>query len=91
MMDASLIKNAVYNFIKQQKNLESTEFLKSDSPLIEGGSGILDSFDVVQLVSFLEEEFLISIIDDDISEENMNTIEDIAKYVLSKLAMDDGR
>jgi acyl carrier protein len=47
-------------------------------------SGILDSVATLKLVSFLEEEFDISIDAHEADTDNLNTIESIGKLVLSK-------
>jgi len=56
--------------------------LSSDLPLLE--RGVVDSTGVVELVEFLQDEFKIKVADDDITEENLGTIDAIARYVASK-------
>ncbi len=46
--------------------------------------GLLDSTGVIELVSFLEEEFGIQVEDGDILPENLDSIESISRYVDSK-------
>jgi len=44
-------------------------------------SGILDSMGVMELIEFIEEEFGVSIGEDDITEENLGSIAAIGDYV----------
>ena len=45
------------------------------------GEGVIDSFDIVRIVSSIEEEFKISIDANDIVEENFNTVDSIIALV----------
>lgn len=47
-------------------------------------TGILDSMAILKLVLFLEEEFSISVHPQETTEENLDTIERIARFVQSK-------
>ncbi|MHB2166118.1 acyl carrier protein [Alsobacter sp. R-9] len=57
--------------------------LGTDTSLIE--AGIIDSTAVLELVSFLESEFGISVADADIVPENLDSIGSIARYVASRM------
>jgi acyl carrier protein len=59
------------------------EELTDTTPLISGG--ILDSLALLKLVNFLEERYNIALPPYEQTEENMNTLDDIAKFVQSKL------
>lgn len=56
--------------------------LQDDTPLITGG--ILDSIATLKLVSFLEEQFGISIAAHEADVDHLNTIGDIARLVQEK-------
>jgi acyl carrier protein len=58
--------------------------LAGDKSLIE--SGIIDSTGVLELVGFLEEEYDISIGDDELVPENLDSIANIVRFVDRKLA-----
>jgi acyl carrier protein len=45
---------------------------------------VLDSLAIVELVSFLEAKFGISVSDDDLTPENFKTIDDIVAFVAAK-------
>jgi acyl carrier protein len=47
---------------------------------------IIDSTGIIELVSYLEDAFRINVDDEDIVPENMDTLINIEKYVLSKIA-----
>lgn len=64
------------------ENLQPAYDFKSSLNFIE--DGLLDSFDIVQLVSDLETEFNISISALDILPENFCSLEAIEKLVLKK-------
>lgn len=58
--------------------------LTSTTPLIT--AGILDSMAVLKLVLFIESQFSISVEPHETTEENLDTIESIARFVRSKNA-----
>ena len=56
--------------------------LKNDASLLE--EGIIDSTGVLELVDYLESAFSISIEDDELIPENLDSIDNIAAFVASK-------
>jgi len=48
--------------------------------------GIIDSMGVLELIGFLQGKFGIAVRDEDISEHNLGTLADIARYVASRRA-----
>ncbi len=56
--------------------------LTNDTPLFDG---VLDSFGLMQLVAFLEEEFEIDVRDEDVTVEHFGTIADIEDLVKSRV------
>jgi acyl carrier protein len=64
-----------------------TELADSDS-LIE--SGIVDSLGIFRLVSFLEETFGVKVGDDEIVNENFQTINDVERFLATKQAQSKG-
>ena len=57
---------------------EDLSDLKSNSPLLEG---LLDSFDLVQLITFIEDKFKIYLSTEDLKEENFYSIKTITDLV----------
>ena len=48
--------------------------------------GVIDSMGVMELIAFLEQEFGVSIPDDEITDENLGSLAAIARYVTAKVA-----
>jgi acyl carrier protein len=65
----------VDNFLYMRPTFEFTD----DDFLM--GRGIIDSLGVMELIGFIEEEFGVSVADEDVTEENLGSINAIARYV----------
>ena len=82
-MEDEEIKSAVKGFILDEfLPGEDPSALTSDTPLITGG--ILDSLATLKLVSFLEENFGLSLAAHEVDTEYLNTLDDITNLVRSK-------
>jgi len=85
MMDQETIKATVRNFILN-------EFLPGEDPAALTDTtalvttGILDSIAVLKAVTFLENQFGITIEPHEAVVENLNTLSDITRLVISKKA-----
>ena len=83
MMDQETIKATVKNFILN-------EFLPGEDPAALTDTtalvttGILDSIAVLKVVTFLENQFGITIKPHEAVVENLNSLSDIARLVMSK-------
>lgn len=83
IINADNIKTAVKDYILN-------EFLSGEDPSALTDStalvttGILDSISVLKVVTFLESEFGITLEAHETGVENLNTLSDIARLVLSK-------
>ena len=53
--------------------------LTDDEPLL--GKGIVDSLGVMELISFIEEEFGVVVADADVTEENFSSVGAITRFV----------
>ena len=84
-MDQETIKATVKNFILN-------EFLPGEDPAALTDTtalvttGILDSIAVLKVVTFLENQFGITIEPHEAVVENLNTLSDIGRFVISKKA-----
>jgi len=58
--------------------------LQDDDRLLE--RGVVDSMGIVEMLTFLDDQFGVKVADDEISEANLGTIGAIARFVTSKLA-----
>jgi len=85
MMDQETIKVTVKNFVLN-------EFLPGEDPAALTDTtalvttGILDSIAVLKVVTFLENQFGITIEPHEAVVENLNTLSDIGRFVISKKA-----
>ena len=62
--------------------------LTDDSSFLE--RGIIDSTGVIELIAFIEETFGIEVDDDEIVPENLDSLRNVERFVLAKLAMRGG-
>ena len=82
-MASENIKEAVKEFIlKEFLPDESPENLSFTTALVT--TGILDSLATLDLVSFLEETYSIKVAAHEVGVDHMNTIDEIASFVVSK-------
>ena len=58
--------------------------LGDDDRLLE--RGVVDSMGVVEMLTFIEDEFAVKTTDDEISEANLGTLRAVARFVVSKQA-----
>ncbi|HSH45214.1 MAG TPA: acyl carrier protein [Longimicrobiales bacterium] len=65
------------NFLYMRPDFE----LGADDSLM--GNGIVDSMGVMEMIYFLEEEFGVAVGDEDITEENLGTLNAITNYVVA--------
>jgi len=66
------------NFLYMRKGYE---FADTDSLL---GHGIIDSMGVVELLTFLQDEFGVDVEEDEITEENLGSLAAIGRFVQGK-------
>ena len=62
--------------------------LTDDSSFLE--RGIIDSTGVIELIAFIEETFNIEVEDDEIVPENLDSLRNVERFVLAKLAARGG-
>jgi len=77
---------------KIREFLAANFFLGDDPSQLDGSTslieaGIIDSTGVLELVGFLEEEFGIRIEDEDLVPENLDSIDNILRFVERKAAV----
>ena len=79
-MDLIEIKSAIIEIIKRMKGLlefdESTQLIKE---------GLIDSFDIMNLVILLEDKFNVSIDGEDLTPESFMKVKKIAELIRRKL------
>ena len=77
------IKDKIKNFIIENFLFGEAEGIKDDTSFLE--EGIIDSTGILELVNYLEEEFEISVDDEELIPENLDSISNVAAYVEKKL------
>lgn len=80
--DISTIKNKVKAYILQNTSADKNK-LKDDSLIFK--EGYFDSMGFVMLITFFEEEFGAKTVDADLVEENFESINAIADFIVRKL------
>ena len=81
-MTGNHVSMQIRKFILDKFPLARKQQIKDSDPLLE--SGVLDSLGVLDLVSFVEQEFSVHVADDELVPENFQTIDRIAAFVASK-------
>lgn len=78
------LKANIIEYIRDEYLEDESMELKADTPLIS--SGIVDSFSMVSLKMYLEDEYDIQMTDDEASTEAFDTVNSIVTLVSRKLA-----
>jgi acyl carrier protein len=77
------ISNRIRGFIATEIMFEdSSSTLTDDTPLL---GGVIDSLGLMQLISFLEEEFDVAIDDAEVTADHFRTVADIEQLVSQKV------
>lgn len=79
-VDTNNTVSKIRTWLKQ--NVTGGEELPDDYPLID--KGVLTSLQTVELLMFMEDEFGVTVEDEDLNEENFATVTDIAELVSKK-------
>lgn len=77
------VKDKVRAFIVENFLFGDGADLRNEDSLL--GKGIIDSMRVLTLIAFLEEEFGISVADDEVMPDNLNTVDRIVTFVDNKM------
>ncbi len=81
-MTSAEIKIIVRNFIIENFLFDDDGSLQDETSFLD--NGIIDSTGILELVEFLDEEFSITIDDDELVPENLDSINCVAKFVAGK-------
>lgn len=74
------VKGQVRNYIIENFLFGDAEPLESDSmSLLDGG--IIDSVGVMELVAFLEQDFELTIADEDLIPENLDSVDNLVAFI----------
>lgn len=75
-------KSRIREFIVENFLFGKDDGLKDDTSFLD--EGIIDSTGVLELVSFLEEEFSMSVADEELVPENLDSINNVVAYLEKK-------
>ncbi len=77
-------KETIKTFIVENFLFGSQDGLKDETSFLE--EGIIDSTGILELVTFLEEEFSITIEDEELVPENLDSINNVTTFLERKIA-----
>ena len=75
--------NSIRHFVVENYLFGDGDSLMEDTSFME--EGIIDSTGILELVFFIEETFGFSVEDDELIPENMDSLQNIARYIDRKL------
>jgi acyl carrier protein len=78
----------IRQFVLQKFPLARRRAVSNNDNLLE--SGIIDSLGVLELVSFMQREFAVAAVDEDLTPENFQSINSMAVFVERSLALQSG-
>ena len=78
------IKTSIKNFIVDNFLFGTADNLKDDTSFLE--EGIIDSTGVLELITFLEETYDITVDDEELIPENLDSINNVTAFLNAKLA-----
>jgi len=76
------IAQALREFVQENFLFGQDATFSSDDSFLE--QGIIDSTGVLELVTFLEEQFEIAVDDDELVPENLDSIDNLCRFIASK-------
>ena len=76
-------RDKIRAFIMENFLFGNDQSLNDDTSFLD--EGIIDSTGILELVSFLEEEFSISVEDEEILPENLDSIKNVVTYLEGKM------
>ena len=79
------MKNKIRQFIIENFLFGDDDGLKDDASFLE--EGIIDSTGVLELVKFLEDTFSITVDDDELTPENLDSVNNVAVYLERKITI----
>lgn len=81
---AEAFENSVREFIAENFLFRADAEVSNNQSLLE--SGVIDSTGVLELIAFLEQTYGITVADEEIIPENLDSIDNMTSYLTTKLA-----
>ena len=82
-MNSDQVREDIRKYIVETFTKDSDNPIQDNTPLISGG--IIDSISTLKMVEFLEGKFNIEFEPHDVDRDNLDTIELITQFVISKM------
>ena len=79
------IRSKVRLFVVENFLFGNEDGVKDDTSFLD--EGIIDSTGILEMVSYLEEEFSISVDDEELVPENLDSINNVVAYLQKKLSL----
>jgi acyl carrier protein len=83
-MQCNAVIEQIRTFLIKNFPTARTRRVSDDEPLI--ANGIVDSLGILEVVAFLEQEWQVTVSDEELLPENFQSIESLAAYVQRKLS-----
>ena len=77
-------KDKIIDFFKENFLVELAEDFSEEESFLD--NGVIDSTGVLELVTFLEDEFKIKVGDEEIVPENLDSLKNLVTYVQTKMS-----
>jgi len=84
-MSMNDLKAKIRGFIVENFLFGNEDGVKDDTSFLD--EGIIDSTGILEMVSYLEEEFGISVADEELVPENLDSINNVVAYLERKLSL----
>jgi len=82
MTQSQPVQDRISDFVLKHFPLARKKGLSPHEKWLE--SGMIDSLGILDLVHFLEEEFLVTVADEDLQPENFQSLEAVTEFVRSR-------
>ena len=82
MIESNNVRGILKKYLVDNFLFGDGKKLEPDTPLFE--KGIIDSTGVLELIAFIEENFDITIKDDELVQDNFSSLNAIEKFLISK-------
>ena len=83
MKNSNSTTSLIRDFIYKQFPIAKQRKISNDEPLLD--SGVVDSLGILEIVNFVEDEFKITVSDEDLLPDNFNSIQTLVIFVEQKL------
>jgi acyl carrier protein len=79
-LNEDVVADRIRDFLVRQ--FPATKNVGNEEPLLK--NGLIDSLGILEVVTFVENEFSITVSDEDLLPENFGSVQSIAEFVQSK-------